>query len=117
MSSTGLEGPFNLTHESIDSLVKEISSGAYVLGYTSRSNAFIVKYVGRSDDNLNSRLHDWVGIYNQFKASYLSSSTAAFEKECNVYHDFGRSEKLDNEIHPDCPNGSSWKCPRCYIFD
>ena len=38
---------------------------------------------------------------------------AAFEKECRNFHDFGGVEKLDNDIHPDRPDGAAWKCPVC----
>ena len=113
MLSTGLEGPFILTADKIDKTVGKVSPGVYVLGYVNDKGTFVVNYVGRSDDDLNDRLHDWVGEYNQFKASYYNSVKAVFEKECSIYHDFGENEKLDNEIHPDCPNGTMLKCPIC----
>jgi hypothetical protein len=58
--------------------------------------------VGRADDGLAGRLEGWVGkSYSRFKFSYAASKTAAFEKECKNYHNFGGPQgKLDNNAHP-----------------
>ena len=75
MASTGLKGPFPLTEEGIDDEVTRTSPGAYALGYLDDSNTFIVCYVGRSDDDLNGRLKNWVGKknYKRFKYDYFAS--------------------------------------------
>lgn len=117
MPSTGLDGPYKLSEEKIDEIITETKLGVYVLGHINNRGVFIVEYVGRSDDDLNDRLHDWVGEYEQFKATYYNSAKKAFEKECGIYHDFGEKEKLDNEVHPDRPDNSNWECPMCDIFD
>lgn len=116
MASLNMNGPYELTKDEIDKKVTRKSAGNYALGYVN-DNTFYVKYVGRSDDDLNDRLKDWVDKYKKFKYSYATSPKAAFEKECHNYHDFGESEKLDNEIHPDRPDGSSWECPYCDVFN
>jgi hypothetical protein len=76
---------------------------------------FNVFYVGRSDTDVAGRLKqhaaEW---YPQFFYEYYPSSKAAFEKECNLYHDFNPP---DNKAHPARPQNSNWKCPRCKIFD
>jgi hypothetical protein len=118
MPSTGLSGPYKLIDETINKIVTKRSPGVYILGYVSLNETFIIEYVGRSDDDLNKRLHDWVGKYKSFKASYSSSSKTAFEKECRIWHDFGGLRGLlDNKVHPARPIGSGWKCPICSIFD
>ena len=58
---------------------------------------------------------DCVGIgvdssYTRFAFSYARSAEAAFEKECRNYYDFGGSDGLDNEAHPDSTPGSSGEC-------
>ena len=113
--STGLEGPYALSVAAIDRVVTETKPGVYVLERSTSPESFIVNYVGRSDSDVHERLKDWVGKnrYKRFKFSYMSSPKAAFEKECTIYHDF---EHLDNEIHPQRPAESDWKCPRCYLF-
>lgn len=118
MPNTELKkGPFLLTMEEIDGQIIRKSAGVYVLEKGEKDYGFIVSYVGRADKDINSRLHQWVGNkYKRFKFDYFSSPKAAFEKECEIYHDFGESEKLDNEIHPDRPKDADWQCPRCDIF-
>lgn len=116
MANTGLKGPYELTDKSINENVTLTSAGAYALG-ESRNGTFYVSYVGRSDDDVNDRLHDWAGKYETFKFDYFDLPKAAFEKECRLYHDFGGSEgKLDNKEHPDRPDNSSWQCSVCNIF-
>ncbi|MBE9566092.1 MAG: hypothetical protein IMF16_05030 [Proteobacteria bacterium] len=111
MASTGLFGPFSLTDEQINAHVGT-AIGAYALGPVDTSDGkFIVSYVGRSDHNLNKRLHDWIGSYSQFKYGHFKTKKAAFEKECRMYHDFGGKNRLDNKAHPDRPAGTSYPCP------
>jgi len=117
MPSLGMQGPYSLTVEAIDREVTRTSPGNYALGYTSSDGTFIVKYVGRSDSDVNGRLKNWLGSYEQFKFSYATSAKAAFEKECRNYHDFGEKEALDNASHPGRPSGSGWQCPICTIFE
>lgn len=115
MPNTGLNGPYRLSSERIDEVITKTSPGTYALEREDSSDSFIVNYVGRSDDDINDRLKDWVGVkgYKRFKFGYFDSPKAAFEKECGIYHDF---DGLDNEIHPQRPEGTSWQCPRCNIF-
>jgi len=116
MAKSGLKGSYPLTHDKIDEVVKRISPGTYALGYKN-DTSFIIKYVGRSDSDLNNRLHDYIEEYGRFKYGYATSAKEAFKKECSLYHDFGESDKLDNDNHPDRPNKSNWECPICDIFD
>jgi len=118
MASLGMEGPYVFSSSEIDKVVTRTSPGNYALGYTKDDDTFIVQYVGRSDSDVNQELKARLASkYKKFKYSYASSPKAAFEKECHNYHDFGGSEKLDNEIHPSRPADTNWKCPVCDIFD
>lgn len=118
MASLEMSGPYALTCDQIDRVILVKSAGNYGLGYSSNSS-FTVLYVGRSDSDVNARLKCWVGNprYSQFKFSYATSPKAAFEKECRNYHDFGGSQSLDNEIHPQRPQGTDWRCPVCPVFN
>ncbi len=49
-----------------------------------------------------------------FKFGYFPSAEAAFERECELYHDF---KPAGNRLHPDRPSRSSLECPRCRFFD
>ena len=125
MPSTGLGRSYPLDTETIDAKVtKKKSAGAYVLGHFRKKKknkeevkVFVPDYVGRSDDDINGRLKKWVGKYPRFKFGYYGSRKAAFEKECNIYHDFGEKETLDNDRHPDRPDDANWKCPQCDVFN
>ena len=112
-----MEGPYKLTDTVIDREVTKTSPGNYGLGHTNDGGGFTVKYVGRSDVDVNDRLKDWVGSYKEFKFSCAGTPKAAFEKECRNYHDFGGREKLDNEQHPARPSGTGWTCPVCTILE
>ena len=114
MATLGMEGPYDYTSSDIDRIVTTTSPGNYALGYTKENGTFVVQYVGHSDSDVNSELKVKLdGKYKKFKFSYAISVKAAFEKECHNYHDFGGSEKLDNEIHPRRPDGIDLKCPVC----
>lgn len=116
MARLEMKGPFDLDNKSIDANVTKTSPGNYALGKV-EGETFYVLYVGRADNDVNDRLKDWVGKkYPKFKFSYASSPKAAFERECKNFHDFCGAEKLDNDIHPDRPKNSNWKCPFCNNF-
>jgi hypothetical protein len=90
MANSGLHGPHKLTTEQIDAVVIGKGAGAYALGNQS-ADTFLISYVGRSDDDLNGRLKDWVGSkYPMFKYGFFKSAKEAFEKECHLFHDLAR---------------------------
>ncbi len=119
MTKLNMQGPYALDAPTIDKEITKTSSGNYALGnMNDKNNNFIVEYVGRADKNLNKRLKEWIDTkkYSKFKFSYALSSKDAFEKECNNFHDFGESKSLDNDIHPDRPDGTNYQCPQCDNF-
>jgi hypothetical protein len=117
MESIEMKGPFDLTADSINVQVAELSSGNYVLGNFDCKGIPFIKYTGRSDCDLNTEIKKFIGKYQLFKFLYASSVQEAFEKECKYYHDYGESNELDNKVHPDRPAGTDWLCPICRIFD
>lgn len=116
VASLDMNGPYDLDADVIDEEITVKSPGNYALGY-SEDSTFYVNYVGRSDDNIRNRLKKWIGKYDEFKYSYATSPKAAFEKECQNFHDFGGTESLDNKNHPQRPDNTHWKCPVCDIYD
>ena len=109
-SNSGLMGPYQLTPMGIDNAVTKKSAGSYLLGKT-EGEAFKVYYAGRADEDINSRLKQHVSAwYPEFKFDYFPSAKTAFEKECDLYHEFNPP---DNEVHPCRPKNSSLTCPRC----
>lgn len=116
MPSLGMEGAYKLDAETIEKKVTKVSPGNYALGQKNKKGNFVVKYVGRADKNVKTRLKSWVGKTDHplFKFCYASSAKEAFENECKNFHDFNPS---GNDIHPDRPDGATWECPSCDIFD
>jgi hypothetical protein len=119
MANTGLPyGPFRLTDANVRAVAKSFP-GAYALSREPHPSAFVVNYVGRSDDDLMGRLlcHVGEGRYSHFKCGHAANAEEAFNWECRMYHDF---PGLDNSIHPDRPNGLAallyMTCPRCQKF-
>jgi hypothetical protein len=114
MTTLSMIGPLKLNSENVDKLIKAHSPGNFALGYI-EGKAFIVKYIGRSDFDLNQKLKDCIGKYSHFKWSYASSPKEAFIKECQNYHDFGGYDELDNDTHPVKPGGAYIMCEYCGI--
>ena len=115
MAALGMNGPYKLDTETIDENVTKKSPGNYALGKKDDEGTFLVGYVGRADSDVNERLKSWLEKTKRplFKFSYATSAKATFEKECENYHDF---DPPANDVHPDRPNGTYWKCPRCDVF-
>ena len=116
MASLNMQSSSILGSRIIDSLITRTLPGNYALGRKNDKGAFEVCYVGRADSNVNDRLKSWVGNtkWPLFKFSYATSPKDAFKKECENFHDFSPP---DNQVHPDRPDGSFWRCPNCNIFD
>ena len=111
MACSGLRGPYPLTTTGVSDNAMHIVPGAYALGRVVNGSIFLISYVGRSDKDVNARLHDHVeGEHSSFKFEPYASAKAAFEKECDLYHDFSPP---GNKVHPARPVGTRWKCPRC----
>ena len=106
-------GPYLLDEKTIDARVEPNVRGNYALGKTNENGTFVIVYIGRSDDDLNGRLKQWIGETREpeFKFSYAPTPKAAYEKECQNWHDF----MPRGQIHPARPEKSDWKCsvPGC----
>lgn len=91
--------------------------GAYLLGEL-KGSRFDVRYVGRSDSCLKSRLltHNHLYECSYFTFRYASSPKDAFLMECKAWHDYqGSRGKLLNKIHPAAPAGQHIECPYCHF--
>lgn len=117
MVTLNMEGSYELTQPKIDQVVTKETIGNYALGDLNNDDVFVVHYVGRSDDNVKTRLKEHIGEkpdkFKHFKFSYANSKKEAFEKECVNFHDCGGSTNLENKVHPACPEGTNLKCPVC----
>ncbi len=117
MASLNMDGPYLLIPDKIDEVVPAMKIGTFALGYVADVN-FVVVYIGRSDENLNEELNDWVFRKSDcifFKYNLSQTPQEAFKKECTSYHDFGGID-LKCKQHPQRIEGSNWKCPICDIY-
>jgi hypothetical protein len=75
-----------------------------------------IRYVGRSDTDLQSRLLSHVdeSPYRYFKHWIADSPKKAYVKECEQYHECLASGLLLNQNHPDRPENMPYlRCPVC----
>ena len=103
-----------LDTESVDNDVKRDRFGNYNLGILSDDGEFIIRYVGRSDTCLNSRLKKWCGkrYYTHYAVTYPHTIKQCFEIECRDYHLL--INQIDNVIHPRKPRLLEiFNCPWC----
>lgn len=110
LTDAGLQGPFQLSTDIVNDEVVEGRSGAYALGYIDNLGRFCITFVGSSPVDLNARLKEHIGTAQYFKFRHLPTDRIAFEKECELFHDFRPG---GNFLHPMRPDGSDWTCPRC----
>jgi hypothetical protein len=107
MAVPALHGDFAVTAQGINAAVAVGSPGAYILGYVD-GTTFRVQRTGRSDEDVNRRLHDYEGQYHHFKFTYCASAEQAFYAECELWHAYADKNE---QIHPARPKGKLYACP------
>lgn len=82
-----------------------------------------VRYIGQTE-NLYEALHAWAErvdetrYYRYFSFDYEDDAYERFRRTCDLYHYHLASQgTLDNEGHPQRPEGTDWTCPHCDFFD
>jgi hypothetical protein len=95
-------GPFALTPEDLTTRIPAKTKGAFVLITVHEGDPY-VRYVGRSDDDLEKELQKWVGRYDQYAFSVADDDVVAFLQECDAFHDYGGLVDLANVLHPSPP--------------
>jgi hypothetical protein len=124
--SLQMDDTYLFTGQWIDELVAEGYAGYYILGNAS-GEVFEPRCIGRSDSDVHHELEAQESErresayhnYKYFKFGLAKSAQAAFEMECQLYHQLGSSDLLDNKVHPVRPKGALWKCPvdSCHELD
>ena len=110
---TSLLGPYDLTYDSLRSVMPAGSRGVFALGYTDDATVFRVQRVGRDGQDLGLRLRSLIGAGNKFKFKLTPTEREAFELECELFH---KLRPPSNFSHPDRPPGSDWRCQHCLQF-
>lgn len=107
-----LLGPFELAFDAIERELPPAACGVFALGYVDPMGTFRMQRIGR-DQNLRQRLQELIGSGSRFKFAASMSPQVAFERECELFHQF---RPPGNIIHPDRPKGTNWLCPICARF-
>src|SRR5438132_873606 len=105
-SASNMRGPFPLTNEELVKS-KYDNHGVYLL--MDKGVLFdTIEYVGRG--HLKSRIGDKKDRYTHFFYRTYSTKAGRYKKECEEYHRYGKSNELDNKIHPARPDFSFPLC-------
>ena len=114
MTTANLAGPYRLTVDGIELVVRRKSAGVFALGRLDRNGNFRLSRVGRSDDDLQEALRNFIASGPLFKFAYARDPEEAFLKECELFHSF---RPQSNFFHPTRPEGSRITCPLCRAGD
>ena len=106
------EGPFELGHAIFDD-----TYGVYLLvGVVENAPAkLVVIYVGRGHFRRQLVRHAASGRARHFFVKQFPTAGRAFREECRLFHKYGGTQSLDNEVHPAVPAGSPINAPRCCV--
>lgn len=110
-AETDMEGPFPLTMTYVNAKIGDRDLGVYVLCGTGTKGGRIAQYVGRGDLKDRLTAHVNAAKYKEFYFKVLKSDLDGFKEESRLFHKYGETTNLDNEIHPAVPAGSQAKCP------
>lgn len=108
-----LNGPFDLTYDSLTAVLPKSASGVFAIGYVDGLDRFRVQRVGRAGADIREQLRTLIGSGNQFKYRLTMTEREAFEIECDLFH---KLRPPSNISHPDRPRGSGWRCPHCLQY-
>ena len=111
MAKSGLLGPYSLQEEYIERFVTNSSdwssASVFALGKISNKK-FMIKMVCHVDGDLSMALKDYIGSYEAFRFRFYRSTRSAFNKQCELYHQFNPSDNLE---HPTRPTNTRFTCP------
>ena len=109
MALPSLSGPHILSIRIIDQTITGKVPGVYALN-ARVGGALTTRRVGRSVDDLATRIKEFVGLYSDFSCAIVSSPKHAYESECELYHVWMPPENTD---HPARPDDADWAFPIC----
>lgn len=102
-----------MTKANVKNSVLKNAKGAYFLG-NEKNGDFHIKYIGRSDTRLRSRLIDHVKNdnedYTHFSFEITDTILEAYRIECREWHN---AIDLDNKAHPKKPKNLKYRCSYC----
>ena len=69
---------------------------------------FHIKKVSHVDGDLGKELRKFIGEYSGFRFKFFRSTRNAYDKECQIYHNF---KPVENVEHPIKPKNTKFSCP------
>ena len=77
---------------------------------------FHIKKVSHVDGDLGKELRKFIGKYSGFRFKFCRSTRNAYDKECEIYHNF---KPIENIKHPVKPKNTKFYCSviNCTGFD
>jgi hypothetical protein len=118
-SERGMNGPHVLDVSTIQEVFpdpKVKPYGVYLLIRQLKDGSNVVVYVGRGiiRDRLTEHVTGKDAGSFYFKA-LIDNDDIGFAEECRLFHLYGKRPHLDNEKHPDVPDGAPKNHPKCAI--
>lgn len=112
MARSKMAGPYLLSRNSISELKLHGIIGNYALGF-SRNGLFYIQRIEMAEKSIGHELEKWLLNYDQFKFKPAETITEAYLKVCRDFHQFTKSNDLDNLKHPIMPEILNIECPVC----
>jgi len=114
--SAGLGKPMPLDEVTIKTEIDNAkdwsSASVFVLGGVRKGfdgkPRFKIKRVGHVDGDLGVELRKYMGKYAGFRFKFFRSTRNAYDKECQIYHEF---KPRENDKHPTKPKHTRFVCP------
>jgi hypothetical protein len=114
--NAGLGKPMPLDEETIQQEVDDSegwsSASVFVLGGIRKGKdgkpRFQIRRVSHVDGDLAAELRKHIGSYKGFRFKFFRSTRNAYDRECQIYHDF---KPRENIVHPIKPKNTKFTCP------
>ena len=115
ITTSGLGKPTPLEEsailEEVDNSVDWSSASVFVLGGVRKGAdgklRFQIKKVNHVDGDLGKELRKYIGKYSGFRFKFFRSTRNAYDKECQIYHEFKPSKNIK---HPTRPRNTKFLC-------
>ena len=88
------------------------SASVFVLGGIRKSAdgkfRFQIRKVSHVEGDLGKELRNYIGEFSGFRFKFFRSTRNAYDKECQIYHQF---KPIKNITHPIRPKHTKFVCP------
>ena len=97
--------------EEVDRSKDWSSASVFVLGGVRKDGdgklRFHIRKVSHVDGDLGKELRKFIGKYSGFRFKFFRSTRNAYDRECQIYHNF---KPIENIKHPVKPKDTKFNC-------